>query len=391
MRGFVSPPHWLCRHCLLFAQRTDGAFCDVTLRFHDSPLRFSRPLFFLQSYALPLSACAPCGCTLDATHTHTHFNICPLPTTHSPGFPLNIAHSRERTRSRAHQLGLLNSRFGVEVSPHLPPSFFFSALSSSSSAGAPPHKPRTTSPCKRLSGGRRPFSQYLHTSSGSVLNWLASPGSLIIEPPPQTHTHADCVRMATEEYSKLVSEQRLSPAAEEDLVQRLYYRQMKLLAQREEERRVTLERTRAQMQKHISKEEENHLVSRMYDQQLERLANSRAERDRRVEEEVHKRDRKMDPSEIDDQVRRMYEEERKKSRARREELNSRYMPTAEPKKIGKKELQASVERLSHVDWEKRDEELFKKYVYPYDPKTTTISRDDEQAMADRLSTTKGTG
>ncbi|KAG5497302.1 hypothetical protein JIQ42_03787 [Leishmania sp. Namibia] len=197
--------------------------------------------------------------------------------------------------------------------------------------------------------------------------------------------------MATEECSKPAAEQRLTPDAEENLVQRLYYRQMKLLAQREEERRATLERTRAQMQKHISKEEEHHLVSRIYDQQVERFANSKAERDRRVEEEVHRNDKKMDPSDIDDQVRRMYEEERKKSQVRREELNSRYMPTAEPKKIGKKELHASVERLSHVDWEKRDEELFKKYVYPYDPKSTKISRDDEQAMADRLSTTKGSG
>ncbi|CAM37354.1 conserved hypothetical protein [Leishmania braziliensis MHOM/BR/75/M2904] len=84
-----------------------------------------------------------------------------------------------------------------------------------------------------------------------------------------------------------------------------------------------------------------------------------------MEEEVHKNDKKMEPSEIDDQVRRMYEEERKKSRMRREALNSRYLLTAEPKKIGKKELKGCVDRLSHVDWEKRDEELFKKYVSPY--------------------------
>ncbi|AIO00059.1 hypothetical protein LPMP_291080 [Leishmania panamensis] len=197
--------------------------------------------------------------------------------------------------------------------------------------------------------------------------------------------------MEAVEYSTLTAEQRLSPGEEENLVQRLYYRQMQLAAQREEERRATLERARAQTQKHISKEEEGHLVSRMYDQQVERFANSKAERDRKMEEEVHKNDKKMEPSEIDDQVRRMYEEERKKSRMRREALNSRYLLTAEPKKIGKKELKGCVDRLSHVDWEKRDEELFKKYVYPYDPKTTRISRDEEQAMADRLSTTKGTG
>ncbi|AYU80600.1 hypothetical protein, conserved [Leishmania donovani] len=197
--------------------------------------------------------------------------------------------------------------------------------------------------------------------------------------------------MTATEYHKLIAERLLSPEEEENLVQRLYYRQMKLTEQREEERRATLERTRAQMQKHISKDEEGRLVSRMYDQQVARFANSRAERDRKLAEEMHKNDKKMDSSEIDDQVRRIYEEERKRSQARREELYARYMPTAEAKRIGKKELKGCVERLSHVDWEKRDEELFKKYVYPYDPKTTKISRDDEQAMANRLSTTKGAG
>ncbi|GET90388.1 hypothetical protein, conserved [Leishmania tarentolae] len=195
---------------------------------------------------------------------------------------------------------------------------------------------------------------------------------------------------ATENY-KGVAENRLSPEEEENLVQRLYYRQMKLMEQREEERQAALERARAQTKKPISKDEEGRLVSRMYDQQVERFANSKAERDRKVEEEKHRNDKKMDSSEIDDQVRRMYEDELQRSQARREELNSRYMPTAAPKKIGKKELKGCVERLSHVDWEKRDEELFKKYVYPYDPKTTRISRDDEKAMADRLSTTKGAG
>ncbi|KAK7200030.1 hypothetical protein NESM_000052500 [Novymonas esmeraldas] len=197
--------------------------------------------------------------------------------------------------------------------------------------------------------------------------------------------------MAAEEYREVAVEQRLSPEAEENLVQRLYYRQMELTAQRDEERRTTLERARAQTQKHISKEEEGRLVNRMYDQQVERFANSKAERDRKVEEEAHKNDKKMDPSDIDDQVRRMYEEERKRGQSRREELSTRYMPTAEPKRIGKAELKECVDRLSHVDWEKRDEELFKKYVYPFDPKTTTMSREEEQAMADRLSTTKGSG
>ncbi|KAG5490447.1 hypothetical protein JKF63_00567 [Porcisia hertigi] len=195
--------------------------------------------------------------------------------------------------------------------------------------------------------------------------------------------------MGAEDYNEVPAAPRLSPEEEEDLVQRLYYRQMELSAQREEERRITLERARAQVQRYISKENESSLVARVYDQQVERFANSKAERDRKVQEEIHRNDKKLDSRDIDDQVRRMYDDECKKINSRREKLLERYLLTAEPKKIDKKRLKECADRLSHVDWEKRDEELFKKYVYPYDPKTTKISRDDEHAMADRLSTTKG--
>jgi hypothetical protein len=195
--------------------------------------------------------------------------------------------------------------------------------------------------------------------------------------------------MSADDYDNMVAAPRLSPEAEENLVQRLYYRQLELATQRESERQATLERTRAQNKKHITKEEEEHLVSRMYDQQLQRFASTKEEREKKQEAEMHKNDKKISQSEIEHHVHRMYDEEREKSQTRRAQLATRYMPTAEPKKISKQELQECVERLSHVDWEKRDEELFKKHVYPYDPKTTKISRSDEQAMAERLSTTKG--
>lgn len=196
--------------------------------------------------------------------------------------------------------------------------------------------------------------------------------------------------MPTGEYSRNVEPARLSPAAEENLVQRLYYRQMDLAAQKETERQQTLDRALAQKNVTITKGQEDNLVSRIYDQQLQRFAASKAERDRKVEEEVHRNDKKMDGDEIGNQVQRMYDEELKRSKMRRAALQERYLPTQEPKKINKKDLQDCVERLYHVDYEKRDEELFKKYVYPYDPKSTVISRADEQEMANRLCTTKGT-
>lgn len=196
--------------------------------------------------------------------------------------------------------------------------------------------------------------------------------------------------MSADDYDNMVAAPRLTPEAENNLVQRLYYRQQELTAQRESERQATLERTRGQNNKHISKSEEEHLVSRMYDQQLQRFAATKEEREKKMEAEAHRNDKKISQSEIESHVHRMYDEERERGKTRRAQLTARYVPTAEPKKIGKQELQECVERLSHVDWEKRDEELFAKHVYPYDPKTTKISRTDEQAMADRLSTTKGT-
>ncbi|KPI89835.1 hypothetical protein ABL78_1098 [Leptomonas seymouri] len=194
--------------------------------------------------------------------------------------------------------------------------------------------------------------------------------------------------MSADDYDNVVAVPRLTQEEEEHLVQRLYYRQLELTAQRERERQATLERTRAQNSKHISKEREEHLVHRVYDQQLQRFASSKEERDKKQEAEVHRNDKVVSQSEIDHHVHRMYDDEREKSQARRAALAARYLPTEEPKTIGKVELQACVERLSHVDWVARDEALFKKHVYPYDPRTSKISRSDEQAMADRLSTTK---
>lgn len=208
-------------------------------------------------------------------------------------------------------------------------------------------------------------------------------------PKPKSDQQDQYPAMSADDYDNMVAAPRLTPEAENDLVQRLYYRQKELTTQRENERQATLERTRAQKTKHISREEEEHLVNRVYDQQLQRFANTKEELEKKMEAEAHQNDKMISQSEIDQHVHRMYDEEREKSKARRAELAARYMPTAAPKKIDKQELQACVERLSHVDWEKRDEELFKKYVYPYDPKTTKISRSEEQAMAERLSTTKG--
>lgn len=183
------------------------------------------------------------------------------------------------------------------------------------------------------------------------------------------------------------NEVRLDKEAEEKLVQRLYYRQLEINQQREEERMNTLRRTSAlSSSKKLTKAEEEQLVSRMYDQQLQQLAATKEEHERKEAEEVHKKDVKLESSEIEDQVKRMYDEELAKNRQHRQELDQRFHPKRESKKMSQTELQEAVARLYHVDYAKKDEELFKKYVYPYDPKAVKMSRADEGAMADRLST-----
>ncbi|RNF04058.1 hypothetical protein TraAM80_05335 [Trypanosoma rangeli] len=181
------------------------------------------------------------------------------------------------------------------------------------------------------------------------------------------------------------SSPRLGEAEMTRLVQRLYYQQMELAARREEERRRQLSKSCIPPRR-INKDAEGDLVRRIYDQQLERFRQGREERERKAYEEMHRCDKKVLESDIQEQVERIYAQEIAKSKARREELQKRYLPEMEPKKISKTKLKQSVERLSHVDYAKRDEELFKKHVYPYDPQTVKISHEEVEAMANRLST-----
>ncbi|KAF5219680.1 hypothetical protein ECC02_007318 [Trypanosoma cruzi] len=196
------------------------------------------------------------------------------------------------------------------------------------------------------------------------------------------------IRVMASEAGPYPNSPRLGQTEINDLVRRLYHQQMDRAARREEERRRELSKSCAPP-RYIKREEEGDLVRRIYDQQLERFRQSKEERERRIYEETHRCDKKLPESEIQEQVDRIYGQELAKSKARREELYKRYLPEMEPKKVSKAKLKESVERLSHVDYAKRDEELFKKHVYPYDPPTVKISRDDVEAMANRLSTRGG--
>lgn len=181
----------------------------------------------------------------------------------------------------------------------------------------------------------------------------------------------------------------MSKKEEEHLVQRLYYQQLERAAQREEERQAALKRQRDhnQLNRTISKSQEEQLVHRVYNEQLERMQQISAERERQKQMEAKKNVKKIDSSDLDSHIQHMYDEAIERSQQRRARLEEQtYKSTVKSRTISKRELAESVQRLYHVDWEKRDEELFKKHVYPNDPPVIRMSSDAIRESSTRLYT-----
>lgn len=173
---------------------------------------------------------------------------------------------------------------------------------------------------------------------------------------------------------------------EEKLVKRLYYNQMELMAQKEHDRMETLDKQRKSQTRTMSKANEGNLVKRMYDNQIQLKQAKEEERKQKQEEEIRKTEKKIDSDAMEDRIKHLYEESLERKKANREELERRLFPVQEQKKMSKKAIAASVQRLYAVDWEERDRKLFEKWVYPNDPKSARISPGAVKDMADRLST-----
>lgn len=177
----------------------------------------------------------------------------------------------------------------------------------------------------------------------------------------------------------------ISKEEEEELVKRIYYRQIELAQQREEERMEALERQRKEARKVIPKSSEGDLVKRVYEHQMEQKKQTAEQNETKKQEEIHRNDKKIDSGAMDDRIRHLYDESIERKQQNEQELLRRYCPEKEPKKFSKKQIDESVARLYHVDWEARDKALFEKWVYPNDPKVAKISPSSVQSMADRLS------
>lgn len=188
-----------------------------------------------------------------------------------------------------------------------------------------------------------------------------------------------------EEYPKDCAGRSISKDEEAALVKRLYDNQIELSKMREQQRQETLERQRKEHTKVISKSNEDALVTRMYDNQIELKKQREATNENKEAQEVHANDKKIDSEAMDNRIRHLYEETLQKKELNAKELEKRYMPEQEPKKMSQSEISESVARLYKVDWEERDRKLFEKWVYPNDPKMGRISRNKEKEMADRLS------
>lgn len=182
------------------------------------------------------------------------------------------------------------------------------------------------------------------------------------------------------------STDRPTRESEERLVKRLYYNQMEAMAMKEKERMDTLEKQRKSHTRTMSKSNEAKLVKRMYDNQIQLKQAKEEERKAKEEQEMQKTKKQIDGDAMDNRIKHLYEETIERKKANKEELERRLFPVKEFKKMSKKEIAASVERLYTVNWEERDRKLFEKWVYPNDPKMAKISNSAVKDMADRLST-----
>lgn len=183
-----------------------------------------------------------------------------------------------------------------------------------------------------------------------------------------------------------VSKERATKEDEERLVKRLYYNQMEMMAAKEKERMETLEKQRKSHTRTMSKSNETNLVKRMYDNQILLKQAKEEERKHKEEEELRKSKKQIDSDAMENRIKHLYEETIEKKKMNQEELERRLFPVKQPKKMSKKEIDASVQRLYTVDWEERDRKLFEKWVYPHDPKMAKIPNSAVKDMADRLST-----
>jgi hypothetical protein len=88
---------------------------------------------------------------------------------------------------------------------------------------------------------------------------------------------------------------------------------------------------------------------------------------------------------MQDLVQRMYYTETEKKTKTEESLRKKYQPESGKKSLDKDQMAESAKRLSHVDWEKRERDLYEKHVLPQEPKSFKLTKEQQAAGATRLS------
>jgi hypothetical protein len=182
------------------------------------------------------------------------------------------------------------------------------------------------------------------------------------------------------------SSRKLSPEESEQITQRLYYQQQEKSKQWEEKRHQILGKARPES-KVITNEELTTLVQRVYDQQIERK-NKTKETLKMKQDAMIPEGKTITEGELQEMVQRMYYTENEKKHKTMASLRHKYQPAAPKKTLDKEQLDESAKRLSSVDWEKRERELFEKHVLPMEPKTAKLTKAQIRETATRLSTGK---
>jgi len=174
----------------------------------------------------------------------------------------------------------------------------------------------------------------------------------------------------------------LSPEETEQVTQRLYYQQQEKMKRTEAERQATLAKFVPESKVLLPCDLEGHLT-RVYSRQIERKKQAMDEAAAKLEAErpVVKQ---IPSSVVQDMIQRMYYTEQEKKAKGQYTLKKKYQPEAKTTHMAGDVLKASVERLAHADYDKREKELYEKHVLPQMPKTVKMSKDQLVQIADRL-------
>jgi hypothetical protein len=199
--------------------------------------------------------------------------------------------------------------------------------------------------------------------------------------------------------SKKQPEKLLSREEQEACMERLYARSMEDAKRKEEKRQRELASPPGRkVAKKITSSEAESLTQRMYEKQIEHQRLKREQNEKKKEKEISagmQSKKALTEEELADSVSRMYTQARDIKEKNLVRLEKKFHGAqSESKKLTKEEVKACGERLASGWKEKKQQardRIFQRDYAQLDPKRTTITPEETQAMAARLCTTKTGG